>query len=139
MSGNAAYGTFLKASDGATTPVYTTILQLSSINLSFSLENDDTTHMGSTGAAKEHIPTIIDYGSVSCEGNFVADDTTQIAEYQTKLAARGINGYQILFTDVGATTATFNASVESISLSNDVGSKAGLSLSLKISGPITWA
>ncbi len=135
-----AFGTLFKVGNGASTEVFTALGQVTNIEgISPTQNTDDTTHMASAGGYEEHITTTRNPGTVQIDVNFEADAADQIALYQTKFNAGTIGNYQIAYSDVGATTCTFAASVESYSISSPVNGKASISLTFKLSGEPDWA
>ncbi len=99
-----------------------------------SKETIDVTNLDSTDGYREFISSFKDGGTVSLEMNFTSDTYDIMDE---DFESDGVNNYEILFPDAGATSFEFSAIVTELSLSASVGAQVTSSVSLKVSGRIT--
>ena len=138
--GHAAFGALLKAGDGASSEAFTAIAEVVNISgVTPSQGTTDVTHMSSSNGYREFKTTVRDAGSVTIDINWVADNSTQTAETQTKFDAGTFNNYQLAFTDDSSSTCTFSACVESFEINHTLDGKAEGSITYKVSSGLTWA
>lgn len=98
----------------------------------------DVTNLSST--AKEFVPSLPDYGTVSLDVVFdYATTTTQHAAIMTDFANQTTAQYQIRFSDSPQTTATFNAFPNEYPVSIAVDDKVGATIGLRVTSAVTWA
>lgn len=94
----------------------------------------DTTHLRST--AKEFLMGLPDEGNISLSMNWAPTDTGQIAAIAAR-KARTEKDFKITYSD--DSTATFKAYVLGLSSGAGVDSKVNGSMTLRITGEVTWA
>jgi predicted secreted protein len=101
------------------------------------IDTIDKTHYGSADNYREFMATFIDAGEVSLEGNFISGDTdgqiAMIADFQARSKKEAI----ITLPAASATTWTFDAIITSLTFSQPLDGKLGISATLKISGAAT--
>lgn len=130
-------GTELKRGDGATPEVFTTVGEVVSFTgPGGSASVIDVTHLLST--AREKRMGLPDEGQFTFEVNLIPSDTAQIG-LRTDRAARTLRNFQLVLTDVATTTLSFAAYVTGFSLSGGVDNVTKASVTLEISGAVTWA
>lgn len=132
-------GTLLKVGDGATpTEAFTTIAEVKSISgPSETRDTLDVTNMDSPNQYKEFVATLIDGGTISCDINFIGDNTTQNG-LRTDMLAGTARNFQLLMANTGASLYAFTAFVTEFSPSFDVESIVTASISMKITGAVTF-
>lgn len=96
----------------------------------------DVTHLGS--AAKEKRMGLMDEGQFTFEMNLDTADT-QHDGLRADRAARTLRNFQVTLTDSPATVISFSAYVLSFSIQGAVDDKIAASVTLEISGAVTWA
>ena len=96
----------------------------------------DTTSLSST--ARTFNMGLPEEGNVTLEVNLDPDDAQQ-TELRTKRAAQTVNNYQITLTDSPATTLTFAAYVTGFSVNVAIDDVIKASITLRITGAVTWA
>ncbi len=139
MTTNAIYtqGTVVKRGNGGSPEVFTAIGEVVDFQGPGGKASIiDATHLGST--AREKLAGLPDEGQFSMTLNFVPGDTQQQA-LRADRASRVLRNFQVIFTDVGAETASFSAYVLGYSVSGKVDDKVVLKVDLEISGPVTWS
>lgn len=94
----------------------------------------DVTHLQST--AKEFIMGLQDFGTFSCDVNYLSADPGQVAMRAAK-ATREIQTFRLTFSDTK--TATFNGYVLSAPISGGVDAKVDGSFSIRITGDVTFS
>lgn len=134
-------GVELRLGNTASPTVYTKIGEVRSISgpeISASLV--DATSLDSTGGFKEYIAGIKEGGSVSFEFNYDKDDTPQnTLRDRIVQATQTARSYQIAIPYSPEQTITFDALVESYSLSFAPEDPVGGTISLKMTGDPTWS
>lgn len=141
----SSFGTFLKIGNGGTpTETFTTIAEVRDISgPSFSVGTEDVTNHDSNGW-REHIPTIIEGGEVTFDINFVGGATQGFASgslYDDMIDKTKRNFQIVLPAGVGASndTGSFAAYVTGFELSAPVEGVLTASVTLSITGSVTWA
>jgi predicted secreted protein len=99
----------------------------------------DVTNMDSPGAYREFITTLLDAGTISFDGNLIADDPTQ-AQVQADFDGRVRSAWSIVLPVNPATGATyghwdFQAFVSSVDFDLPHDKQATISGKLRITGP----
>ena len=139
MANLKSQGCAIYKSDGASPEVYTAIGQVMSISgPDGSTGEIDVTNLAST--AKEFIPSLPDYGTVSLD--VVWDHATtanQHAALWTDFSAQTTGGYQIRLTDSPQTTLTFQAFPNAYPINIAVDDKVGATIGLRITSSVTIA
>lgn len=141
--GILAKGTLLKIGDGASPETFTAISEVNDIaGPALSQEFVDFTHQESPGATREFKPSFKISGDVTFGCHFLPDDETQgfdssglLKDYEDQT----LRNFQLLFPDDGATLASFAAYVANIAPAAPLEGKMGLSVTLRISGVVTWS
>ena len=103
----AAYGIFLKRGDGGAPETFTTLKEVKDIqgpNISTDVIEVTTHSSAAIGAGKEKLATLIDWGEVTFDLNFIPSDTQHKAIRQDCLD-RVKRNFQMVYPDVGASTA----------------------------------
>lgn len=99
------------------------------------LELIDATHMGSPGARREFIPSLLDSGEVTLDLNFLPSDTNQNGLRQD-MNNRVKRNFQIVWTDLATTTYTFAGYVTNHTKSAQIDDKLSASVTIKVTGDI---
>lgn len=124
---------FGRSTDGT---AYVTIAEAKKIDFSIKGDFTDVSNMDSPSVYKEWLPTMIDGGTVKVDLNFINTDATQNALWTD------LSGQTDLFWKVQLPNArgkfTFNGFVEALDPSFDVEKPASMTLSVKITGLLTW-
>ena len=97
----------------------------------------DTTDMSESTASKI-ANGIVDGGRVTADLNARPAESSQ-SQLRTDMAAGTLRSFRLTLTDTGATTITFNAYVVGISPSGRRGEHIALSVTLDVSGAVTYA
>jgi len=137
----AAYGVLLKRGDGATpTETFATIAEVKSISgPSMSTDVlDVTTHSSAvSGAGREKIASLIDWGEISFDLNFIPTNS-QHKQLLADLQARGKHNWKLVFPDVGATEWAFEGIVTSFENDMPVDDVLGASITITITTKPTF-
>jgi len=96
----------------------------------------DVTDLSST--AKEKLMGISDEGQISLELNLDPADSGQ-DRIRALRDSRAANNYQLYLSDTANTTLSFSAFALQFSIAGGVDEKISLSVTLEISGAVTWA
>lgn len=139
MSGKSAFGTVLKM--GATPAAIANVTRIG--GPTFSAETIDVTAHDSGGAYRELIPSFLSAGEVALELNF---DPT-IASHKDAAATGLLHAFKnrtkedfvIEFPVTPTATASFDAYVTSFEIDAPFEDKLSASVTLTISGAVTWA
>lgn len=131
----AGVGTSFKRSDMASSPVFTAIAEINSIDgPSMTRDTIDVTSLDSTGGYREFIGGFRDGGEISLEMNFTLAGYDDLkADYESDSA----RDYQIVLPDTGATTFGFSAIVTGIGIAIPTDDKITANVTLKVSGQVT--
>ena len=138
----AAYGTLLQLGDGGAPENFVTIAEVLDIaGPTLGLDVAETTSHDRPGGYEEWVGTILRTGEVSFDVNFLPTDATQSfgAGLILDQANRTLRNFQLVFTDVGATTWAFAALVTGFEPAAPVADKLSASVTLKLSGQPTLA
>ena len=122
---------------------YTAIAQIRDLSgPSMSANAIESTHRDG-GGVKEFIAGLRDGGEVSFDIVYDPALTTHSASAAggvvTLLSAGTKNGFQLVFADVGETTAEFDAIVTSFEPTMPIDDLQTADVTLKVSGAITWS
>ncbi len=142
----AGRSSVLQYSTNPPSVAYTEVAEVKSIGFSGRKSDfSDVTNMNSTNY-KEWLPTLLDSGALKITGNMIPNDPTEEAvngffNNQTLVMWEivlppGGNGAQAYVTSEG--TFSFAAYVESFEYSIPVEKEASVTISLKITGPVTF-
>lgn len=119
--------------DSASPIVYTEVKEIMSFQAFDGQASEiDVTHLQS--AAKEFILGLQDFGSFSCDINYVTGDAGQDLMRAAKFSG-AITNFRLTLAD--ATTAIFRGYVQSAPLSGSVDSKVDGSYAIRITGAVT--
>lgn len=135
-----AKGTLLKIGDGGSPEAFTTVAQLSDIQVGLSKDTEDATDHDSPDFWQEVLATI-KRGEVSIEGHYDPVETTHdataglIKEFETD----GIRNFQIVWPNAGNTTWTIPCETTGFEPGAPVAGKLTFSGTLIISGKPTLA
>lgn len=145
MSKYAAYGAALAIGDGllATTPSYTTIAQVANISgPSMSLDPIDVTTHDSTSGFREFVAGLADGGEITFDLVYDPDSATHANSsggVVYELHQRTGKAFRLTLVDTTNTVITFDAFVTAFEPSLAVDGAMTASLTLKITGTLTWA
>lgn len=130
-------GVVIARGDGASPEVFTTIGECTDFDgPSGSAAVIDATHFQST--AKEKVIGLPDEGQFTISGNFIGTNSAQTG-LRTDRTNRTLRNFKVTLTDSPATVLTFAAYVLSFSISGAVDDKIPFSVTLEISGAVTYA
>lgn len=131
-------GVTIARGDGASPEVFTALGEVKSIQgPGGSASVIDTTNLSST--AKEKAMGLQDEGQITLELNLDTDDTMQTG-LRTDRTNQTLRNFKITLTDSSpATTLTFAAYVTNFSIAAAVDDVVTASVTLEISGAVTWA
>lgn len=128
-------GTLIQRGNGADPEVFTTIGEINSFQgPGGSASVIDVTSLDS--AAKEKRMGLMDEGQFTFEMNLVPGDTAQDG-LRSDRTSRTLRNFKLTLVD--STVITFAAYVTGFSISGGVDDKIGGSVTLEISGSVTWA
>jgi len=138
MTAYRAQGVVLKLGDGQPTEVFTTIGEVSAVSGigGGSATEIDVTTLSSS--AKEFLMGLKDEGEVSVTLNLDTGDAQQTA-LRTARDNVTLKNFELDLTDTGPTTLSFSAYVKTFSLGVAVDQQITLEMTLRVTGPITWA
>lgn len=136
-----AYGSKLKLGDGASPEVFTTIAELKDITPpQLTRDSIEVSNQDSTSAWREHIPGWRDGAEVTFNANWIPINATQ-DEDTGVLETFNDNtnhNWQILLPDA-STLISFSGHVTAFNPELPMESQGELSVTIKISGPVTIA
>ncbi len=132
----AAMGTLIQRStDGVT---YTTIAEVTSFDgPSATLNLLDATHMESPDNYMEYIASLKDGGELSLQVSYLPTNNTQNV-LQEDLDNRTKQYWKVQWTDAVSSYATFRGFVTNFSHSGGVDTKLDASITIKITGKVTF-
>jgi hypothetical protein len=100
----------------------------------------DVTNMQSTGSYREYLPTLLDAGDISIEGNFLGNQETTQQTLQTLFDAQTLSTGCTIAAPSGKGTLTFSCYIsEPPNFSYTVEKQATFTAKLKITGQPTFA
>ena len=138
MSRVSAHGTAIKIGDGATpTENFTQIAQAHDItgpNLDMNVI-DATDH--DSGGVKSKVPGVSDPGQITFDVGWDPSDATHAA-LKTDHDAKTLRNFQEVLTDAAGTTVTFSAYVKTLQPHEPVDGQLTMSVTLELSGAVTW-
>lgn len=131
------YGSDFRRSDGAATPVYTTIGEVHTITPpSIGKDVVDATHMNSPDGYREFIPGLKDAGEASVELVFVPN-APEVAVMIADVESDAAHDYEILFPD--ATAWRFTALATGFEPGVPMDDKMTATFTLKLTGRPAFA
>jgi len=142
MTSYAAFGTLLKAGDGAGSETFTTIAQVQTIGgPSLSQDAIDVTHHSSTNGWREFVAGLRDGGEVTFDIQYDPAGATHDAGTGiiNDLENGTLRNFQLVFPDTGSTTWSFSGIYTAFEPSAPVDDKLSASVSIKVSGQPTLA
>jgi hypothetical protein len=137
----SSFGTLLKIGDGASpTEAFTTIAEVRDISgPSIAVGTEEVTSHDSAGW-REYIPTLLEGGEVTFDLNFNAAATQGFTGgLYDDMIDKTLRNFQILLPTTTAKTGAFKAYVTGFELSAPVEGVLTASVTLMISGSITWS
>ena len=140
--GLAAKGTLLKMGDGASPEVFTTIAEVTGIEVGkMSAKMLDMTNHSSEDGWAEKLPGILEAGQVSFDINFIPTATTHglSAGLLKMLQNRTLKNYRVTFPDSPATSWTFAGYVAEFHPSAPVDGKLSAKVTIELTGKPTLA
>lgn len=130
-------GVQIQRGNGAASEIFTTIAEITDFDgPGGSASEIDTTSLDST--AREFLMGLKDEGQFTFNCNLVPSDTAQTG-LRTDRDNRTLRNFKVILTDASSTTLTFSAYVMGFSISGAVDDKIGASVTLRISGAVTWS
>lgn len=131
--GTHAKGIQFQISNGAATPVYTTVAEVTDLQgPGITVPTTELTHHQSE--AGEHAAGIPDWGEVTIEGNFLSDHATQDDATGLISTLGSENDCRIVWPNAAATTWSFAAMMTAFRPSAPVTGKLGFSATFKLNG-----
>lgn len=137
----SSFGTLMKIGDGATpTETFTTIAEVLDITgPQVALATTEVTSHDSNGW-REFIPTLKEGGEVTFDCNFFAHTTQGFSGgLYNDLNNKTKRNFQTVFTTTPAKTAAYAAYVTSVKLAAPVDGALKGSITLKITGAVSWS
>lgn len=133
-------GTQFLRGDGATpTEAFTAIASILDMGeIPTQRESIEVTAMDSTGGYREAIPGLKDNGEMTLTLAWTPADTGHIA-LRSDFNSDTVRNYRIVWSDTGSTQADFAGFVMSTGVTTPIGDKVTMKVTIKISGPITFA
>lgn len=137
MASLNSQGVLLKRGDGASPEVFTTIGEAKSIQgPGGSATEIDITNLSST--AKEIQPGLKDEGQITLELNLDTSDAQQTG-LRTDRDNQTLRNFTLTLTDSPATVLSFSAYVLGFSIAAAVDDIISASVTLRVSGAVTWS
>lgn len=136
----AATGTLLKIGDGGGTEVFTTIAEVKDISgPGLTVSTEDTTSHDANGY-RTFIPTLKEVGEVTFDINFDNGATQGFASgLYLDAVNRTLRHFQIVIPTTASKTGSFSAYVTGWDMSFPVEGVLTASVTLTVSGSVTWA
>jgi len=136
MAGMDAFGTQLQRGDGATPEVFTTIADVTSLDLpDIKRDTIDVTSHGSEDGWKEYLGGLVDGGEMKATVNY---QPTLHDQFVDDFDDRQPRNYRVVFPDDAATTWQFGAILTEFKPSAPYDDKAEADLSWQITGKPTF-
>ena len=133
----AGIGTTFQSGDGASPEIFTTVAEVLSFSgPELSAEEIDVTNLDSSGGFKETIAGLRDAGAVTLELNW-HKHASQVS-IRDKLAAGTSDNYRITWSDSPSTIADFAGVVTAFSMTTDPNAQITASVTVQITGQVTW-
>ena len=131
----AGVGATFKRSDMASSPVFTTIAEVNTINgPNLSRDTAEVTNLSSPGGYKEFIGTFRDGGEVTLNANWTIGG---YVDMKTDFETSSLVDYEIVLPDTGETTLSFSALVTALGMTIPTNDKVSMDVTIKISGETT--
>lgn len=137
-----AYGTLLKAGDGASPETFTTIAEVrNGPGLGFSVDDIEVTNHDSTNAWKEFIPGLLDAGEVSFSINFLPTNATHSASagILNDMQDRTVRNFQLVMSDGSSATWNFTGYYKGFNANFPPESQIEAEVTIKVTGEPTLA
>jgi predicted secreted protein len=133
------FGTVFQIRDLDASPVaYVTIGEVTNITLpAVSRDAVDATHTESTGGYREAIPGLKDNGEVTIEMNYVHQSASDVL-IRAQFALDTLTQCKILFDTSPEDGVSFNAIVTGYEVAAPIEDKVSATLTLKVSGVVTY-
>lgn len=129
-------GILFQSGDGASPEVFTSVGEVTSIDGPGGEASEiDVTHLGSS--AKEYLIGLPDEGNLTLDCALLPDDIGQTRLRNDRINAT-LRNYKITLTDTPATIITFAGYVKGFRVSAGVDSKIAASITLRVSGAVTY-
>lgn len=107
---------------------------------SFSKDTIETTHHASASGIRTFVGGLVDTGEASLEVNYGVADTQHVFLRDAALAANDApTNFKITYSDSASTTETFAAIVTGFEVSSPMDDRITATITLKVSGAITYA
>jgi hypothetical protein len=138
----SGFGTLLKIGDGGATEVFTTVAEVTSITgPSLQLGTQDVTSHSSAGTFREFQATLIDPGEVTFTIWYDPNEATHGAATGLikDMLDRTLRNFKLEMPTTPTVTASFAAFVTTAPLSFPIDGAMEADVTLKISGPVTFA
>lgn len=133
----AGIGTTLKVGDGASAEVFTLIGEVKNVNgPNVSNEQIEVTNLDSPNNFKEFIGGLKDGGEIQFEMNWIKG--TKQTQIRDDVVSATLRNYQIVWPTSPSTTAVISAFPTSFAITAEPNAAITASVSLKLSGDITW-
>lgn len=132
----ASVGTEIHRGDGGDPENFAKISEVVSIGgPGGGMEMLDVTDLSSTGAYREFLSSFLESGEVSLEVNFVPTMHSDLLEDHNN---RVLRNFKIIWPDAGQTEWAFSAYVRAVSPTASVGAKLSATITLALSGSISY-
>lgn len=136
----AGVGTLIALRSGSSSPyTWSNVAEVLSIGgPEIAAEEIDVSSLDSTGGYKEYITGMKDGGSVNLEMNWIGSNAQQEL-LRDRVDGGSSDIYRITWPDSPATVATFTGVVTKFSMNTEPNSAITASVTIRISGPVTWS
>lgn len=128
--------------NGSNTETFVSVAEVGNITgPNMTLGTVEATHQTSTSGVKEYIATVLDTGEISFPLNFLPTAVThdQIYGLIKDVKHKILRKFQLVMTDATTTTASFSAYVTAFGQAASIDGKLTANVSLRISGPVSFA
>ena len=135
--GTSGFGTLLKAGNGATSEVFTSIAEVKTISgPKITLEMLEATHMESPSGFREWLPSFKDGGEVTFGVNFLPASTSHKA-ITTDMAARTKRNFKVVWPNTAPTTWSFSGYYTQFEPTAGVGDMLSAQVTIRVTGAVT--
>lgn len=135
----AGVGTQFQLGNMASPQVYAACAKIISISgPNISAEQVEVTTLDSTGGYKEFIPGLRDGGECQLELYWIKSNTQQVS-LRNRVNDDNAYRYRIVWPDSPQTKVTFDGVVTAFSMSTAANEGIKASITIKISGQVTWS
>jgi hypothetical protein len=125
---------FLRSPDGVTYTKFAEVIKIDNSGMKADLA--DVTNMDSTSSFKEFLPTLLDAGEFKLDLNFINTDAIQ-NDLMTDFTNQTLLSWRVQFPAARG-KMEFQGYVTQVDTSLEVTKQAMRTVTVKVTGPITW-